>query len=84
MNALDLIKNQIKQLYEASPDIHISISFSHPKIIFTNDPVTIKGVYPHVFRIEEKSSGVAKCHTLQYSDILTGQIKIKEMKGFSE
>ncbi len=80
MSALDLIKSQIKALYETNPNIHINISLSHPRLSFTNDPVVIKGVYPHVFRIEETSSGVPKCHTLQYTDVLTGQVSIEEMK----
>lgn len=80
MSALDLIKSQIKALYETNPNIHINISLSHPRSSFTNDPVVIKGVYPHVFRIEETSSGVPKCHTLQYTDVLTGQVSIEEMK----
>lgn len=79
MTALETIKNQIKNLYETNPDIHINISVTHPKINFQNDPVTIKGVYPHVFRIEEVSSGVPKCHTLQYTDVLTKQIEIIEL-----
>ncbi len=79
MSTLDLIKAQIRNLYETNPNIHISISLTHPRISFTNDPVTIKGVYSHVFRIEEMSSGVPKCHALQYTDILTGQVKIEEM-----
>ncbi|MBQ2973133.1 MAG: hypothetical protein IJE19_02150 [Clostridia bacterium] len=80
MSTLDLIKAQIKNLYENNPNIHINISLTHPRLHLTNDPVTIKGVYPHFFRIEETSSGVPKCHTLQYTDVLTGQVSIEEMK----
>lgn len=79
MTALETIKSRIKNLYETNPDIHINISVTHPKISLRNDPVTIKGVYPHVFRIEEVSSGVPKCHTLQYTDVLTKQIEIIEL-----
>lgn len=42
MSTLDLIKAQIRNLYETNPNIHISISLTHPRISFTNDPVTIK------------------------------------------
>ncbi|MBQ8762779.1 MAG: hypothetical protein IJZ07_01585 [Clostridia bacterium] len=79
MTALETIKSRIKNLYETNSDIHINISVTHPKISLRNDPVTIKGVYPHVFRIEEVSSGVPKCHTLQYTDVLTKQIEIIEL-----
>lgn len=80
MNELDFIKLRIKKLYESKPNIHINISIAHPKLNLTNDPVIIKGVYPHVFRIEECSSGVPKCHTLQYTDVLTKQIEIIELE----
>ena len=79
MTALEKIKNDIKRLYDANPDIHINISITHPRVCLKNDPVTIKGVYRHVFRIEETSGGVPKCHTLQYTDVLTKQIEITEL-----
>jgi len=40
--------------------------------------VVIKGVYPHIFQIEERSSGSTKCHTLQYTDVLLHHIEIVE------
>jgi len=76
MTALEIVKNKIKNLYETNPNIRINVTLSHPKIIFRNDPVTIKAVYPHIFIIEEYTSGKAKTHTLQYTDILTKQIEI--------
>lgn len=79
MTALDIIKNKIKILYETNPNIHINISMTHPKICLRNDPVKITGIYKNVFRIEENSSGSPKCHTLQYTDILTKQIEIVEL-----
>lgn len=78
MNSLETIRNKMKLLYETDPHVRVNISLTHPKLSLKNDPVIIKGVYPHIFQIEERSSGVPKCHSLQYSDILTRHIEILE------
>ncbi len=77
MTALDAIKEKVKKRYEADPRVHISIAISHPRVHLKDDPAVIKAVYPHVFRVEELGSGA--CHTIQYADLLTGQIRIREL-----
>lgn len=79
MTILERTREKIKHLYETNPHVHVNVSISHPKIELKNDPAVIKGVYPHVFRIEETSNGVPQYHTLQYTDVLTGQIEIAEL-----
>lgn len=81
MLTLPRIKNAIAKLYQSNPHIHVNISMTHPKLLLKNDPAVIKGIYPYVFRIEEYSTGVAKCHTLQYVDVLTGKIEISELEN---
>ena len=81
MTNIELIKKEIKRLYETSPNVHLDVSLTHPKLHLENDPVVIKGVYTNLFRIEERSSGYAQCHSLQYADVLTGHIKIHELGG---
>lgn len=76
MSSIEAIKAKIQNLYETNPQININVTLSRPKINLKNEPVTIKGVYPHIFRIEENSSGRPIIHTLQYSDILIGYIEI--------
>lgn len=76
MNSIDLIKDNIRNLYKTHPKIYINVSMTSPRISLNNEVVVITGVYPHIFQIEESSSGLAKRHTLQYTDILTGQIQI--------
>lgn len=76
MNSLDAVRAKIQKLYCTNPQIRINVSLTKPKIILKNEPVTIKGVYANIFRIEEQSSGSPKNHTLQYNDILTGHIEI--------
>ena len=79
MNSLDIIKAKIQKLYKTNPNIHINIAITSPKVNLKNEPVVIKGVYPHIFQIEERSSGSPKTHTHQYTEVLLHHIDIIEL-----
>lgn len=81
MNSIAYIRSGIRRLYETDPHIHINVTLTHPKIRLENEPALIKAVYPHIFRIEENGGGSPKSYTLQYGDILTGQVEILELNG---
>ncbi len=80
MASLDTIKKQIEHLFKTNPTIHMDVFLSAPRLTLENAEVTIKGVYPHLFRIEEFSGGRLKSHTLQYSQIYTRQVIIHELE----
>ena len=79
MNSIDIIKNGIRMLYKTNPNIHVNVSLATPKLNLRNQSVLIKGVYPHVFQIEERGAEHLVCHTLQYVDVLTKNIEILEL-----
>lgn len=79
MNSIDIIKSKIKSLYETNPSIHVNVSLNTPKLNLRNKPVLLIGVYPHVFRIEDRSNGRSEQYTLQYVDVLTKNIEIMEL-----
>lgn len=79
MTSVDEIKRKIQVLYETHSIIHINVNIKKPRVCIVNEPVIITGVYQHIFRIEERTGGAPKCHTLQYSDILTNKIAIVEL-----
>lgn len=79
MLTLDNIKKRIKELYETNPNIHVNVSISSPKIVVTDFPVVITGIYPHIFQIEENYSGRPKRHSIQYNDVLTNHFNIAEL-----
>lgn len=79
MNSLDIIRTNIQKLYEIDPHIHINVSLSKPKVLLENQPVVITGVYPHIFQIEERSSGFRKTYSLQYTEVLLKHIEIIEL-----
>ena len=80
MTELNLIRNKITRLYATSPDIHMDISISTPKVLLKNAKATIIEVYPNLFRIKETSTGVDKMHTIPYTDVLTKHIQILELQ----
>lgn len=80
MSAVDSIRSQIEGLYRTDPHIHVNVSLTHPKLCLIDVPAVLCGVYPHIFRIEEHSDGMTRCHTLQYNDVVTHRIEILELK----
>lgn len=80
MDTVEYIKSEINRLYETNPNIHISVSRTHPKVIVESSPAKIVGVYRNIFQIEECEGGKMPArHTFQYGDVLTGQVKIEEI-----
>ncbi len=74
------IRTKITELFQSNPNIHMNVSLSRPRLQLENAPAKILGVYPHIFQIEESSTGKVRRHILQYSDILTHQIVIAELE----
>lgn len=79
MTTLQIIKDGIKRLYETAPSVHVSVNMTRPRIVIKDSPAVITGVYPNIFRIEERSSGYLRSHSLQYTDVLIGHINISEL-----
>ena len=80
MDYIEQIKNEIERLYKTNPNIHISVSRAHPKVIVEKSPAKIIGVYKNIFQVAECEPGkIAARHTIQYGDILIGQVVIEEL-----
>jgi len=79
MNALDKIKERVRHLYETAPEIHVSVAMTHPKVVVEKGAAVIRGVYPKIFLIEETSSGHTRRHSIPYTDLVIGQVKIEEL-----
>ena len=79
MKNLDQIKKEMEKLYKKDPSIHITVSIKRPRVHLTDVPATITGVYPHLFRVEDTASGTAEAYMLSYNDIVTGEIRIREL-----
>ncbi|MBQ4072094.1 MAG: hypothetical protein IJD50_00025 [Clostridia bacterium] len=80
MDYIEQIKSGIEGLYRNNPNIHISVSKTHPKIIVDASPAKIVGVYKNIFQVEECEGGkMPTRHTFQYGDVLIGQVMIEEL-----
>jgi len=80
MDYIEQIKKSIEKLFKTDPNIHISVSKTHPKVIVATSPAKIVGVYKNIFQIEECEGGkMPTRHTFQYGEVLIGQVKIEEL-----
>ena len=75
----EYIKAQIQNLYETNPHIHISISMQRAKVCIKDAPMVIKGVYRHIFQVEEICVSHPKRYSIQYTEVLIGQVVIAEL-----
>ncbi len=79
MGIADIIKGQIKHLYETNPDIHINVRIIRPRVTVEEAPAKNVGVYKNIFQVEENSNGRLNRHTFRYTDVMIGQVVIKEL-----
>lgn len=76
MATLDGIRMQIYRFYKSGSRIHITTQQASSKTESSDFFARITGVYPHLFIIEENSLGTPKTHTFQYTDIITGRVRV--------
>lgn len=79
MNDMEYIKSEIRRLYETDPIIHISVRMTHPKVSVKDAQVRIVGVYRNIFQVEQEGGDRPNRYTLQYTDVLIGQVTIAEL-----
>ena len=77
--SVESVREQIRTLYRNNPRIRISAAAAHSKVVQDSE-VTITGVYPHVFCVEELIGGTPQRHTFQYVDLITRRITISGME----
>ncbi|MGN0793753.1 MAG: Veg family protein [Aristaeellaceae bacterium] len=75
--SLETVREHIRNLYETSPRIRITVAMPHSKVVQDSD-VTITGVYPHVFCVEECAGGVQHRYAFQYADVITQRVRISD------
>ncbi len=78
--SMEELKARLAALYTQAPNVHMDISYAKPKLSLKDAEATITGVYDHIFLIEERSTGIVRRHSLQYADLVTGQIRIRELE----
>ena len=79
ISQIQQIRQRISTRYKSNPNIRINVSICQPKLHLYDVPVEITGVYPHIFQVEETSSGKPRRHALQYTDVLTHDIELLDL-----
>lgn len=72
---VDAVKSHVEEYYRSGKALTINVSIKRPRVELNAVKVYVRGVYPHIFRIETENK---ENYSLQYIDILTGKIEIIE------
>ena len=73
---LEVIRTRLRERYERAPQVRITVQMPHTKVV-QDASVTITGVYPHVFCVEEIVGGTMQRHAFQYADVLTRRVEVE-------
>ncbi|MBE6937633.1 MAG: hypothetical protein E7460_03655 [Ruminococcaceae bacterium] len=79
MSDQDRIARDIQRLFKTAPFVHVNVKMTAPRVELKNSPARIAAVYPHVFILEETTTGRLRRHSAQYTDVLTGKITLTEL-----
>lgn len=79
MNSLTAVKQSVSHLFKTHPHIHINVSRNHPKVQLKNHPVTITGIYPNLFQVEDRSGNRPTTRIIQYVELVMGHVEIIEL-----
>ncbi|MCM1131796.1 MAG: hypothetical protein NC087_09935 [Anaeroplasma bactoclasticum] len=71
------IKEKLEAVYKSSNLIHVSIHNKRNKIL--DAPSKIIGIYPRFLCVEAKVNTYVEKFTINFVDIMTGNITIKEL-----
>lgn len=71
------IQEELKRIYQLTNLIHVSILNKRNKII--EAPSIIVGIYSRFLCVESKVNTYLEKFTINYTDIMTGNIVIKEL-----
>ncbi|MDE5546045.1 MAG: hypothetical protein K2I88_01125 [Anaeroplasmataceae bacterium] len=74
---LNTIKEKLELLYKTSNLIHVSIHNKRNKVL--DAPSKIVGIYQRFLCVESKVNTYVEKFTINYTDIMTGNITIKEL-----
>lgn len=74
---LNTIKEKLEAIYKTSTIIHVSIHNKRNKVL--NAPSRILQIYPRFLCVESKVNSYVEKFTINYTDLMTGNITIKEL-----
>lgn len=75
---LQQVKNRMERLRKEGTPVRVSVMGLRCKPEIKEEPAVVTGLFPRVFTVEMAGDFLPKTHSLQYIDVLTGQVVIEE------
>ena len=76
-NNTDRIRKEITVLFHTAPQVRVTVRQNRPKLMLSDLPVQIVGVYENLFRVKDVTAPYPKYYTFSYADVWTGAVIIK-------
>lgn len=73
------IRGRIQTRMKTNPKIRFSTNMPQTRLKLDRVEGVIVGAYTHIFQVDEASTGRKLRHTLQYTDLISGHVKIENL-----
>lgn len=73
------IRSRIQKRMKVDPKIRFSTNMPQTRLKLDRVNGVIVGAYSHIFQVDEESTGRKLRHTLQYTDLIAGHVKIEDL-----
>lgn len=73
------IRERVQARMKTNPKIRFSTCMPQTRLKLDKVEGVIVGAYTHIFQVDEESTGRKLRHTLQYTDLISGHVKIEEL-----
>lgn len=73
---IDAARAAVKELLKSGETVRLDLIMQRPRLELRCAAATIKGAYPHMFRVEVATDECVKTYSVQYSELVTGKVRI--------
>lgn len=79
MQGVKELRQRIQYRMKTNPKIRFSTSLPQTRLKLESVEGVIVGAYSHIFQVEEESTGRKLRHTLQYTDLISGHVRVENL-----
>lgn len=73
------IRSRIQKRMKTNPHVRFSTNMPQTRLKLERVEGVLVGAYTHIFQVDEQSTGRKLRHTLQYTDLISGHVKIEDL-----